>query len=549
MNGKLCTFLILISFLGLTSTEINAQDFENISCINQFYHNWTDGVYDVCTSGNYAFLACGNEGLHILNISNDEAPIDVASFACGFARAVAVAGDYAYVGSTDDGMHIINIANSELPQEVRFIPMSSYDFVIRIVGDYAYVCARPGGLSILNISDPATAQVTWSSEGIYDARDIDVHGDIAYVACEFDGMQILDITDRTAPVLIGTFNLGDGEWTNGVSVSGNYAYLARGWDGLRVVDLSTMQAVARIDSLAYAYGLKIVGNHLFVNYGDPECPLAIVDISNPLSPQTLGIYHPPEDILSFALDGETAYIADHLHGLRMVDISNPQNPIEVQRYSRYGVDYDVMVSGNMAYVRENLKLKIMDIADLQHPLELGFYELNWSYQDLKVVGNVGYMAQSSYDCIRSIDLSNPNSPSLLGTYTDETDVHYRLAVYDHYAYVVGNDGLTIVDIADPRNMQQIGFFNRNLGNVQIAVYDHFAYLQDRNEQLIALDLSDPTAPVVVGTNGLNEFCTDMKGDNGTLYVTTGNKLYLFDATNFQQWSPLAEVIMPAPCYL
>ncbi|MDO9027212.1 MAG: hypothetical protein Q7U87_04955, partial [bacterium] len=71
----------------------------------------TVGVYDtpgfawaVAVSGNYAYVADGDSGLRIINISNPASPTETSCYDTpGCAYAVAVSGNYAYVADGDSG--------------------------------------------------------------------------------------------------------------------------------------------------------------------------------------------------------------------------------------------------------------------------------------------------------------------------------------------------------------------------------------------------------------------------------------------------------------
>jgi len=548
MNWKLCSISLLISTLFVASPEISAQTSHNIDCITQYNHNWQDGISDVVVNEDYAYLACRDDGFRIVNISNLDAPFDVGQFPISNTNTLALAGKYVYVGGYGTGLHILDVSDPASPLEVRQIPLEGSLNVVVIAGNYAFVGSHFGGFCILDITDPSNAEIVWSTSEIHEVADIEIHDDFAYLCSGYD-MLILDISEISSPQVIDSFRTGY-DTNEGIAVSGNHAYLASGFSGMQVVDLQTGQVVAGIDSLYYAYGVDIVDGLLYVHYGDFDCPLAMVDISDPLSPQTLGVYYPPADLLDFYVDGDLVYIADNEHGLRVVDVSDPAYPLEIASYSRYGEDLDVTLADNLAFVREDLKLKVVDISDLQHPRELGYYEMNWPYGDLRIAGDVGYITTHGYTCLYAIDLSDPQSLNLLGTFTVASggDVHYRMALYEHYAYLVENGGLRIVDVADPFAMQEVGYFDQHIGNARVEAYEGKLFLisgSGGNHQIQVLDLSDPTSPTVIGSAGVDNYGRDIVGSDGKLYVATPYTFYIFDLLNFQQWTPIAAVEMPA----
>jgi hypothetical protein len=530
MNSKLCQIFILVSLLLFLSPEISAQENFNITSINQYYHNWTDGVNDVAVQGDYAYLACLEDGLRIVNISNLDSPFDVSHLALPLASAIDVSGNYAFVGSSSSSdVFVVDISNPANPFTAATISGFGSVNVLKIEGNRLY--GSGGNMMIADISDPFEAVPFELAVG--HLVGFDVHGSTLYAASETDGMTVYDISDLEYPVPMGNFRDPNGYWLNDVAVKDGYAYLANGGSGLIVVDLATMQQVAAIDSLIYAFGVEIKGNLLYMNYGDPECPLAIIDITNPLSPQTLGIYDPPEDIRNFEIAGDLVYVADSYHGVRVVDVSDPAMPVETAYYNRYGFNLDVQVVGSLAYVRETVNLTMMDMSDPQNPIELSQYEPRFQVNSLEIAGNTAFLVGHGYEFLEAVDIADPAHPELIGTFSADYDIHYQIAIYDHYAYIVENDGIRIIDIADPSEMIEVGYYSRSFGNGKIASDRQYLYIKDHLNigSIVVLDLTNPTEPELVGTRLMDEHCYDMLAKNGMLFVSTGYWVSIFNGTD------------------
>lgn len=543
MRTKLLISTCLVVLLCLSEACLYAQDVNTINVINQYYHNWLGGVEDVYVEGDLAYIACDDDGLRIININNLDAIYDVGQYVVEGAMSITVDGDYAFLGAYTGNIYIIDISNPETPVEI-FSDTSHYAiYEIEIIDNTAFLC-QYNGLTILDISNISEPQTLWSSTGISSSNAIEIRGNIAYVASEYPGLVIMDITDLSSPEILHTYQPQGYNFVNGVDVQGNYAYLASGWNGMEVFDLSTHQVVARIDSLVWAFRIEVVDNFAYMTYGDPDCPLAIIDISDPLLPQTTGIYYPPEDLINFTIVENIAYMADFRHGLRMVDITVPQEPVENHVYSRYGLDQDVIVRGDYAYVKEDIKFKIIDISDMQNPFETGYYEFDWGYNDIHLVGDIAFLSKCSYNCLYALDISDPYSPEVIDIYHEEgNDVHYRMRLYGNYAYIVENFGLEIVDISNPAEMTHAGNYYEYIGNAQIEISDHYLFLKSSSYQapLKVFDITDPLSPVFVTSYSLANHPVKMEAANGYLHVITQRELLVFDITDFTNWQPITEV--------
>jgi hypothetical protein len=75
------------------------------------YH--TSGYAEgVMVLGNYAYVADGLAGLHIIDVSNPSSPVRVGGYdTSGYAFGVAVSGNYAYVADSSGGLVILRVAN------------------------------------------------------------------------------------------------------------------------------------------------------------------------------------------------------------------------------------------------------------------------------------------------------------------------------------------------------------------------------------------------------------------------------------------------------
>ena len=115
-------------------------------------------VNSITIAGSYAYVADGEGGLRIINVSTAAAPFEVGYFdTAGQAQSVAVSGNYAYIADLDHGLRIINISNPASPFEAGFFNPSGlgdWAYTVKVAGSYAYV-GGVDGLRSINVSNPA----------------------------------------------------------------------------------------------------------------------------------------------------------------------------------------------------------------------------------------------------------------------------------------------------------------------------------------------------------------------------------------------------------
>ena len=268
-------------------------------------YNTTGNASGVQVVGNYAYVADGNSGLQIIDISNPNAPVLAGSYdTSGAARGVQVVGNYAYVADGNSGLQIINISNPITPVLAGSYETRGYASEVEVVGNYAYVADGNSGLQIIDISNPNAPVLAGSSYNtIGYAEGVQVVGNYAYVADLSSGLKIINISNPSVPVLASSYNIGFS--TYGVQVVGDYAYVADRYF-LQVINIGnpnapTISELYRMSASGGQVEVQVVGNYAYVANGVGG--LKILDVSDfTLSTTTISLSVPaasPKMVLAF----------------------------------------------------------------------------------------------------------------------------------------------------------------------------------------------------------------------------------------------------------
>jgi len=94
--------------------------------------------------------------------------------------------------------------------------------------------------------------------------------------------------------------------------------------------------------------VKVIGDYAYVAAG--YSGLRILDISDPETPIEVGYCQTPDDAEAVDVQGNYAYIADWEKALRIIDISDPSDPHEVGFLETSSWPECVAVEGNYAYI-------------------------------------------------------------------------------------------------------------------------------------------------------------------------------------------------------
>ena len=483
-------------------------------------------VQDVTISGDYAYVADNDAGLRIIDISNPLNHNEVGFFITeNYAEGIAVCDNYAYVAAGDSGLYVLRIEDFQnIILEYRYTTNTWTGSVCQ-EGDYIYMWFDGVGLKIFDISNPPDLHIIGELSSSYLAWGLHKNGNYLYVAANYDGLRIIDISDPSNPQETGYYDTFG--YASRVFTSENYAYIADGYDGLRIMDISDPSDPNEVGfylTEGNAYGVAVSGKYAYVS--DHWNGLRIIDISTPSNPDQMGFYDTGGSARGVTVSGNYAYVADYWKGMRIIDISNLNNPTEVGFFDAYGAN-EVSVAGDYAYLvgsgsAMGLSLRIIDISAPSNPSFVSGFSISIaSGYDVFVKDSYAFVAAENAG-LHIIDVSDPSDPMETGFY-DTGDYAYGIAVSGDYAYVADqSDGLRIIDISDPVNPAETGFYDTGGKAYGVAVRDDYAYVADGDAGLRIIDISNPANPIETGFYDTGGYAEGVAVSGGYAYLADSN---------------------------
>lgn len=540
------------------------------------YHILPDKAVDIYVDGNYAYAAVGDWGLRIIDISNPTNPFEVGSYSTSVPiQRIVVSKGYAYLPLSEcesygtflptrcsGGVQIIDVSNPSQPVRVGCHKMSGTPASIAIDGNFAYISeftssgisearllkmdisiprfariikiqnldfggklvandgflyfsARFDKFRILNISNP----YAYFETGLYDSKhpsgtrnaiyDAVVSEQYAYLVVEGVGIQVLDISNQAQPILVSNYEV-TGKISD-ISLSGNYIYIATDINGLEIVSIEDHFSLAKsgaYESPISVSKLEVIDNLLYTSSEDSG--MRVVDVFDPKMPTIVAGYSFSEGMMNLAGDDEKifvsgievdknqAYLAIKDIGITTVDISNPSNPFGSDLYSiPYGIN-DIAIQDNRAYITKgaNTSTGINGVEVIKLPLNSSIVENN-------------YTLPSSFN---------------------------EVVLGDNYAYILGDEGLLTIDISDPRDIRQVGFYNskNQFGLLGLAIDNNNAYIATSNGlQIVSLSNSGiPSENQSSFFQGLR--VVDIVTEDGLAYAATISGLRILNISNPKQ---------------
>jgi hypothetical protein len=198
-------------------------------------------------------------------------------------------------------------------------------------------------------------------------------------------------------------------------------------------------------------------------------------------------------------------------------------------YDTPGNARGIYVDGSYAYVADGYSgLQIVDISDPSSPslagsydtLEAGYVFINGSYAYVSI----------NVDGLQIVDISDPSNPSLAGSYDTPGNAN-GIYVDGSYAYVVGHaGGLQIVDISNPSNPSLAGSYGTG-DAFNVFISGSYAYVASGWDGLQIIDISNPSSPSFVGSYITSDIARGVHIIGTYAYVRDDSALLVIDISD------------------
>jgi len=241
----------------------------------------------------FALVADLHKGLRIIDVSDPSHMVEVGFVDTpGDSYEVAVSGDHAYVADGGRGLRVIDISSPESPVEVGAVDTPGNAIGVAVSGDFAYVADAEEGLRIIDISDPARPTEVSAPGWIPDARAVAVADDLVLVVSrlvlysELKQFHALDVSDPTAPKGVTTKEITFRGDPTDLALSGSFAYVTTsgvsgiGPGGVEIIDLSNLLELQRVglwEGPGEFSSLWLAEGHAYLAGGEGGVP--ILDVS------------------------------------------------------------------------------------------------------------------------------------------------------------------------------------------------------------------------------------------------------------------------------
>lgn len=511
-----------------------------------------------------AYVACGDKGIALVDISNSLAPFLIKKLELDpdkesiHATAVDYLDNRIYLADVYFGLRIIDVSNPSNPsQSGTYEQTSSYTdsegkvssysgghINLRVVQinnlKYAFVLDKYYGLRVFDVSiDSAPKlvdQYDMRSKQLYGQLsvvvDIEVNQSYAYISDANNGITILDLfSDSDHPEEIKITKKGQIATpgaASGITLSGNTLYVADGNSGLFVADISNPSAPTAIGNYPAtgAYGIVEMAGKLFL--ADTVDGIAKID-GGEKSFVKSGSFDPPSNTDALFADGSFAYLLDNngsKEGMIIISLSDTGQYLFKGSVATPGNATNLYVSESKAYVADGpAGITIIDMEEKTSPFVTGSFKPGGNASDIIVHGfdNTAYIADKSIGLIVA-DITDQGMLSEKSTlYINNARALAYMQQTKPYLLVVNEEGLYIVDISNPGAPLITGYFKTPGLALDVGVKDNYAIVADGENGILLIDLSNPANPLLAASY-------DTKGKATALYIDQ-SYIHVADGTN------------------
>lgn len=294
---------------------------------------------------------------------------------------VYVTKGHAYVVSVYSGLHVYDVrdpAHPTLTARAAFFRNGSLHLMeqaggemdlygrywngVWAKGDALYVATEHAGVRVFDISDAAHPRLVRDLSPLPEGcrtrscytgvHTVFVDGDLLYAMKTDPQAEVLvyDVRNPLEPVQVNAFSTQQGV-TQSSYIHDAFAFegrlYANYWDlGLVVADVGNVSGgVSELGRYAYpnakshAVAVGRIKDRVIAFEGGEQwgAHLRVLDVTDPTNIQRIGEYKldPHVSIHNLQLQGERLYVAYYQHGVRVLDVSNPEDPEEVGSFGTW----------------------------------------------------------------------------------------------------------------------------------------------------------------------------------------------------------------------
>jgi len=283
---------------------------------------------------------------------------------------IIISDDISYIADGDNGLAILNISNINHRTLLgQFETEGSAENII-VMNDRIYLTAD-NFLYLIDSSDLSNPEEisNYNTTGII--SDIDVKNEIVYLTDDEQGLTILD-TSSDIPIKIGDFNIVNASFQS-ISIENEIAFVATRNHGFIILNVSQPNLpliLGRCNLTGSLNTVYINGTVAFISAEDQGFHL--VNITDLYDPGPINTFNTTGNSTDILIDGNIVYVSDNIAGIIRYEFDNylDTNP-DITNHTLNGFAKKMFIDNNYMFVSEGTKgLEIIDLSEFGTEEEL-----------------------------------------------------------------------------------------------------------------------------------------------------------------------------------
>ncbi|MBI5141187.1 MAG: Ig-like domain-containing protein [Nitrospirae bacterium] len=425
------------------SSHYSVDAYDGLAFVGAYY---SVQVFDVHDARNPVLIASKS-----LQGSVNDVHVDGVS---GQFYAVADNGTSSY-------LYVLDVQNLSNIVEIGKVALSSRPERMEVTDGLVYVTTN-SGLVIVDTANPSSPSIIATMQLPGASMGVTVSGNLAIVAGgETVGMSLIDVSAPAQPVYVASIDTPGA--AKDVSVSRGLVYVADGAKGLTVVNAGDLPPVVHRDRISLSMRkpdgtVDVIGLPMAV-----EDESAYVDIK--LTNTTSGAVSMSRITSGAAFSLNVSAGLGDAFMVEAIETESPfqsVGPVSLGRIPVGEVPGSFVInngvqavdaSGGLAVTGDKSgNVRVFDVSDPANPLQLGTLNTGYSIRQVRIIGNIAYVTEDGWRTWL-VDISDPAHPVSLSSISNSS--HYSVDAYDGLAFVGAYYSVQVFDVHDARNPVRI----------------------------------------------------------------------------------------------
>lgn len=511
--------------------------------------------YEIVVRGDLAYVARGDAGLAVLDISDPELPpVQLGYYDTGgTAWDLEVSGGHAYIADGTGGLCVVDVSDPTAPALAALYQPTGDWRAVALSGSTLFMAAFDGSWRAVDVTDPAAPAHLSLTTTYGSCYGLTVDGMRLYLMAGSGGVFVYDVSDPASPLQLDTYNTA-GSAFKGLA-DDDKLYVADGSGGLLVFTVAADGSLTETGSLAlagFARGVANIGDLLMVSCWDGG--LHLVNVVDPALP-TLHCTIAAGGYVATAIPaGDTAFVGKYNTSLPSrfeawrvrQRLDTPMTVALPQVSDGFALQYlerrgdvlfaigakavqipDPMYPMNFLYDNYTIRLFAFDRSDPCVLTVLDYVTLKngilaydlADYGGMDVAGNL--LAYCYEGELRLLDVSDPAVMTQIGAASAQSGVGH-VALSGTRAFTGGDDGIEVYDISDPTLPVLIASFPAPGDVTAMDLDGQRLYASDAAGTLSVVDVTNPATPATLGTLGGLPWSANLAVDGNLLLLTSSD---------------------------